>query len=75
MDFNLRSLLKGADEPYISEPILHLARELDIAVVPGDDSHGVADVGRNVGLGIEILQRHGFSTDWKAPITLAEQLS
>ncbi len=73
MDFNLRALLKGADEPYISAPILQLAKEMDIAVVPGDDSHGVSDVGRNVDRAIEILQRHGFSTDWKAPVTLPEQ--
>ena len=28
MDFNLRSLLKGADEPYISRVILEMAREM-----------------------------------------------
>lgn len=67
MDFNLRSLLKGADEPYISEPILTLAKEMNIAVVPGDDSHGIPNVGLNVEKGIKILQRHGFTTDWKVP--------
>ena len=71
MDFNLRALLKGADEPYISEPILKLAKELDIAVVPGDDSHGIQNVGLNVEKGIEILKSHGFSTDWKAPVDFA----
>ncbi len=67
MDFNLRSLLKGADEPYISESILLKALELGIAVAPGDDSHGVSNVGLNMETGLEILQRHGLSTDWKRP--------
>ena len=42
MDFNLRALLKGADEPYISRVILKMAIELGIAIVPGDDSHGLS---------------------------------
>lgn len=67
MDFNLRSLLKGADEPYITKNILLKARDLGIAVVPGDDSHGISNVGLNMETGLEILQRHGFSTDWKRP--------
>lgn len=73
MDFNMRALLKGADEPYISEPILQLAKELEIAVVPGDDSHGVKDVGRNVDRGVAILQRLGISTEWKVPATIPEK--
>lgn len=73
MDFNLRALLKGADEPYISEPILVLAKEMNIAVVPGDDSHGLSNVGLNVEKGIELLKQHGFSTDWKCPINLASK--
>ncbi|PID76529.1 MAG: histidinol phosphatase [Deltaproteobacteria bacterium] len=68
MDFNLRSLLKGADEPYISRSILLMAREMGIAVVPGDDSHGLANVGLNMEKGIRILQETGFSTDWKCPV-------
>ncbi len=75
MDFNLRALLKGAEEPYISEPILQLAKDMGIAVVPGDDSHGIADVGLNVSRGIEILQSHGFSTNWKIPAKIPEQFS
>ena len=67
MDFNLRSLLKGAYEPYISESILLKALDLGIAVAPGDDSHGVSNVGLNMKTGLEILQLHGFSTDWKRP--------
>ena len=67
MDFNLRSLLKGADEPYISAPILQRAKEIGIAVVPGDDSHGVANIFINMERGISILQSHGFDTDWPQP--------
>ena len=67
MDFNLRSLLKGAQEPYISESILRQARELGIAVVPGDDSHGLDSIGVNMERGIAILEKMGFDTDWKTP--------
>ncbi|MBF0469662.1 MAG: histidinol-phosphatase, partial [Desulfamplus sp.] len=45
MDFNLRALMKGASEPYISAPILAEAKKMGIAVVPGDDSHGASDTG------------------------------
>lgn len=67
LDLNLRSLVKGADEPYISRPILELAREMDIAVVPGDDSHGVASVGGYMEQGISLLGELGFTTDWQQP--------
>ena len=67
MDFNIRSLLKGADEPYISGPILSMARDLDIAVVPGDDSHGLANIRVNMDRAIAILEEYGFNTDWKKP--------
>ncbi|MCF8069167.1 MAG: histidinol-phosphatase [Desulfobacterales bacterium] len=67
MDMNLRSFLKGAKEPYISRPILLRAKELGIAVVPGDDSHGVSTAGLNVDKGVKILQDLGFDTNWKKP--------
>jgi len=67
MDFNLRSLLKGADEPYISRVILQMARDLGIAVVPGDDSHGVGNIGTNMQTGLAILAELGFDTDWREP--------
>lgn len=67
MDFNLRALLKGADEPYISKPILRQAKVLDIPVVPGDDSHGVDNIGQNMEKGIGILKHHGFDTCWQRP--------
>jgi histidinol-phosphatase (PHP family) len=67
MDFNLRSLLKGADEPYITAPILAMARDLNIAVVPGDDSHGLANIHINMDRAIALLQDFGFSTNWQKP--------
>lgn len=67
MDFNIRSLLKGADEPYISGQILRMARDLDIAVVPGDDSHGLANIRVNMDRAIAILEEYGFNTDWQKP--------
>ena len=70
MDFNLRSLLKSADEPYISRVILQMARDMGIAVVPGDDSHGVGNVGANMATGIAILSELGFDTDWREPKVL-----
>lgn len=68
LDFNLRSLLKGADEPYISRSILLQAQELGITVVPGDDSHGQSSIGTNMDKAIAILKELGFDTDWRLPV-------
>lgn len=67
MDFNLRSLLKGADEPYISRVILEMAVAMGIAVVPGDDSHGLASVGANMDKAIALLRELGCDTNWREP--------
>lgn len=67
MDFNLRSLLKGADEPYISRVILEMALAMGIAVVPGDDSHGLASVGANMDKAIAIIRDLGCDTAWREP--------
>lgn len=67
MDFNIRSLLKGADEPYITKSILTKARDMDIAVVPGDDSHGLANIHINMDLALTLLTDYGFDTNWKKP--------
>ncbi len=67
MDFNLRALAKGADEPYISRPIMEQAIDRGIAVVPGDDSHGVENVGMNLETGIRILREAGAATNWRTP--------
>ncbi|MCK9174275.1 MAG: histidinol-phosphatase [Desulforhopalus sp.] len=65
LDFNQRALLKGAKEPYISRPILQRAREMEIAVLPGDDSHGVNSVGGFIVEARETLREMGFSPDWQ----------
>ncbi|MBF0228259.1 MAG: histidinol-phosphatase [Desulfamplus sp.] len=70
MDFNLRALMKGAKEPYISAPILAEAKKMNISVVIGDDSHGVKDIGVNIEKGIDILRMAGFNTDWQIPKVL-----
>lgn len=69
LDFNLRALAKGADEPYLTESILRLAHDFAIAVVPGDDAHGVADVGNYFADGVARLKRYGFTTEWRKPVT------
>ena len=55
LDLNVRALLKGATEPYVSGKILRRALDLGISVCPGDDSHGVGSVGRHIGDGIALL--------------------
>jgi len=67
IDFNLRALYAGASEPYPSRAILLKALDLGIAVVPGDDSHGVETVGLYVKEGIKILQDLGFDMQWRTP--------
>ena len=67
LDFNVRALAKGQHEPYVSRPILLEARNQGIALVPGDDSHGVESVGQNCEEGIALLARLGFDTSWKRP--------
>jgi len=67
MDYNLRALTKGAEEPYISAPILKLAGEMGIRVVPGEDSHSVADIGKNMERGIKTLDDLGFTTSFEPP--------
>lgn len=67
MDFNLRALMKGASEPYISAPILAEAKKMGIRVVIGDDSHGVSDIGVNMEKGIDILRCAGFDTGFSRP--------
>lgn len=67
LDLNVRALYKGATEPYISRSILKEAHQLGIAVVPGDDSHGIDTVGYGIKEGIELLAAMGFNTNWRLP--------
>lgn len=67
LDYNVAALKKGADEPYLSHPILMQARQMGIPVVPGDDSHGVATVGLFLDEGMQLLQAAGFDGQWCKP--------
>jgi histidinol-phosphatase (PHP family) len=67
LDFNVAALDKGADEPYISQPIRRLARKMGIALVPGDDSHGILTVGRHIDETMALLAAEGFDTQWPVP--------
>lgn len=71
LDFNLRALGKGDDEPYISNSILKMAHQLEIAVIPGDDSHGLTSVGNFFAEGVSTLNDLGLSTDWRKPKLLS----
>lgn len=64
LDYNLRALSKGASEPYVSTPIAETAIKMGIRLLPGDDSHGVADVGANVDQGLQRLAAMGMNLDW-----------
>jgi histidinol-phosphatase (PHP family) len=68
LDFNLRPLSRGESEPYLSAPILKKARDMGIDIVPGDDSHGVDNIGTHMQQAIDILQMAGLSTVWRKPV-------
>jgi histidinol-phosphatase (PHP family) len=67
LDFNVAALRKGADEPYLSGPLLELSLALGIPVVPADDSHGAAMAGAYIREGVAILKQKGCSLDWAQP--------
>ncbi len=66
MDFNLRGFDKGLEQ-YPSLSIVKKAIAKEIALVPGDDSHGVDSVGRNYDQGMTVLANLGASTQWQKP--------
>ncbi|MBC2711765.1 MAG: histidinol-phosphatase [Desulfosarcina sp.] len=68
LDFNLRPLSRGGDEPYLSAPILKKACEMRIDIVPGDDSHGVDTIGSHMHRAIGMLRAAGLSTAWRKPV-------
>ena len=67
LDFNLAGFDKLAGEPYPSRDILAAAIERGIALVPGDDSHGIRTVGRHFARGMALLEELGGELDWKKP--------
>jgi histidinol-phosphatase (PHP family) len=67
LDLNVAPWDKGGHEPYPAPGIRRKAHRLGIALVPGDDSHGVSMVGRHFDRAVALLQAEGFSTDWPVP--------
>jgi len=67
MDLNLRPLARGEAEPYPTKSILEKIHSRQIPMVPGDDSHGVAQAGKHVDTGIRLLENMGFDTRWPVP--------
>lgn len=68
LDFNLRPLTRGESEPYLSGPILDMASEMGIEIVPGDDSHGVDTIGKHLPAAIELLRAAGVNINWQEPV-------
>ena len=68
LDVNLRGFDKPAAEQYPIREILDEAIQLGVAVVPGDDSHGVDSIDRNWERGIALLQELGADLNWKKPV-------
>lgn len=66
IDFNLRGFDK-AMEQYPSLSILKKALARNIAIVPGDDSHGMESVGRNYDQGLSVLSNLKAPLDWQKP--------
>ena len=69
LDLNVRALSKGADEPYISAPLMDYAIAEGVLTSPGDDSHGVDSVGANLIEGAKMFTARGGSSDWPKPQT------
>jgi len=67
LDLNVRAFAKGSPEPYPAAPWLKAAIDAGIAIVPGDDSHGVASVGRHLDDGVRALVAAGGATNWTKP--------
>ncbi|MCB2145753.1 MAG: histidinol-phosphatase [Deltaproteobacteria bacterium] len=68
LDFNLRPLSRGETEPYLSAPILKMANEMGIDIVPGDDSHGVDTIGVHMPGAVNMLSAAGICTVWRKPV-------
>lgn len=68
LDLNLAGFDKAAGEQYPSRDILREAIELGLAIVPGDDSHGVNTVGRHFEEGVNLLTELGGNLEWRRPV-------
>ena len=64
MDVNARGLLKPCGRIYPDDWILEEARSMSVPVTLGDDSHGPADVGLNLGVAVDAIARAGYENVW-----------
>ncbi len=64
MDVNARGLLKPCKSIYPDDWILAEAHRIGVPVTLGDDSHGPADVGLNLGVAVEAIARAGYDHVW-----------
>jgi len=62
LELNLRPWFRGEAEPYPSRLILEAAREMDIDVIPADDSHETESAGRDVPRALDLLREIGFAS-------------
>ena len=67
LDLNVRSLKKGAAEPYLSRPWLQYAIDHRMRLATGDDSHGVDQVGVCLEEGVAALEAMGGTPSWTKP--------
>lgn len=61
LDINARGLLKPCREIYPSLEILRIARQSNVAVTLGDDSHSPGDVGKNLNAARSLARQAGYS--------------
>lgn len=67
LELNLAGFDKTAGEPYPTREILVAAIEKGIAIVPGDDSHGLKTIGRHFAEGVALLAELGCDLNWRRP--------
>ncbi|MBI2821395.1 MAG: histidinol-phosphatase [Acidobacteria bacterium] len=60
LDVNARGLIKPCREIYPAAEILRIARQHNVDITLGDDSHAPAEVGRNLDLAVEHVRQAGY---------------
>lgn len=67
LDVNSRAFAKGQTEPFPCRPLLEVAVELGIQLLPGDDSHAAQDVAGGYEETLALLAELGQTGPWPAP--------
>ncbi len=68
LDVNSRAFAKGQDEPFPCRPLLEMALDLGIRLLPGDDSHSAADVAGGYERTLALLEELGLRAPWPDPL-------